>query len=190
MAQLVHDLLDLQLLVGVAQHLERGGRVRVAALVRMHLGAQRGVGSAAAMECVNTYVFVKARNESTLSLVLETAHFKQARSCRQVRVSAELQAALSRYSIYRAITAPAKPPPVAQGDRTSRLALRYWRFASSSVASKRRPSCSNGLSLNAPRIRFTSFARSTSRTSAKKPCADAPDTCCFPCLSGLHRPRH
>ena len=67
----------------------------------------------------------------------------------------------------------AKLPAPTQEARTSRLALRYWRFASSSVASKRRPSCSNGLSLNAPRMRFTSFARSTSRTSAKKPCAGA-----------------
>jgi len=37
-AQLMHDLLALQLLVRVAEDLERGRRVRVLALVRVHLG--------------------------------------------------------------------------------------------------------------------------------------------------------
>ncbi len=41
--QLVHDLLALQLLVGVAEHLECGRGVRVLALVRVHL--RRGAGA-------------------------------------------------------------------------------------------------------------------------------------------------
>ena len=66
-AQLVHDLLALQLLVGVAQHLKRGGRVRVAALVRVHLRAQRAIGNDAGNTVYGCLLMKHAVEDDTIT---------------------------------------------------------------------------------------------------------------------------